>query len=58
MRLIMPTLKTERVTSRMYKAIMAEEKEVYIESIIYWLKVIMMFLPLSLKNWMCNVLVG
>ena len=42
----------------MYKAIMAEEKEVYIESIIYWLKVAMMFLPLSLKNWTCNVLVG
>lgn len=55
---ILPTLKTERVTRRMYQAIIAEEKEVYIESIIWWLKNIVAFLPLSLKNRLSQLLVG
>lgn len=42
----------------MYEAIMAEEKEVYIKPIIYWLKVLSMFMPLKMKNWIAQVFVG
>lgn len=42
----------------MYEAIMAEEKEVFIKPIIYWLKVFASFLPLGLKDWVSHVFVG
>ena len=47
---ILPTLKGEKVASRMYHAITCEEKEVYIDPIIWYLKVSINFLPLSLRN--------
>jgi hypothetical protein len=37
---------------------MAEKKEVYISSIIYWLKMINMLLPLQLRNFVQHILVG
>ena len=55
---ILPMLDQYYVADRMYEAIMAEEKEVYIKPIIYWLKVVSMFCPLSLKNWVQHVFVG
>lgn len=55
---ILPTLKAEKVTRRMHQAIMAEEKEVYIEPIIWWLKNITACFPLSIKNRLSKVLVG
>jgi len=42
----------------MYEAIMAEEKEVYIKPIIYWLRVLTMFLPLQMRTWISHVFVG
>ena len=50
LRFIVPTLKTEYVTKRMYDAIMAEEKEVFIYWHLFWLKVVVTSLPLFLKN--------
>jgi|Transcript_26831 short-subunit dehydrogenase len=58
MRFILPTLKAEKVTRRMHQAIMAEEKEVYIEPIIWWLKNVMQFVPLALKTRCSQILVG
>ena len=58
MRFIMPTLKAEKVTRRMHQAIMAEEKEVYIEPIIWWLKNVTHFMPLALKTRLARLLVG
>ena len=37
---------------------MAEEKEVYITGILYWLKICQSLLPLTLKNKASNLLVG
>ena len=39
LRWILPTLRADEVTKRMYTAIMAEEKEVYIDPIIWYLKI-------------------
>ena len=58
MRFILPTLKAEYVTKRMHEAIMAEEKEVYIAPIIWWLKNLIQFLPLSVRNFVSTLLVG
>jgi all-trans-retinol dehydrogenase (NAD+) len=55
---LIPTLDQNYVAERMYQAILAEEKEVYIEPIIYWLKVLTYFLPLGLKNKISHVFVG
>jgi len=55
---ILPTLKASHVTDRMHSAIMAEEKEVYITGILYWLKICQSLLPLTLKNKASNLLVG
>ena len=58
LRFLIPTLKQEFVTKRMYNAIMAEEKEVYIYNFLFWMKTLVMSLPLSLKNYFCELLVG
>ena len=58
MRFIVPTLKADYVVKRMYQAILAEEKEVYIPGQIYWLKVLNMFLPSTLRDWLTQRLVG
>ena len=55
---ILPTLKAEKVTRRMYQAIVAEEKEVFINSILWYLKVALKFLPLTTRNKLLQVLVG
>ena len=54
LRFIIPTLKTEHVTKRMYDAIMSEEKEVYIDAHIFWTKCLVMAFPLSVKNYLCE----
>ena len=58
LRWILPTLRAEEVTKRMYTAIMAEEKEVYIDPIIWYLKIFLLVMPLGLRNRALNVLVG
>jgi len=58
LRWILPTLKADKVTRRMHQAIMLEEKEVYIEPIIWWIKVIVQLFPLTLRNKVLNILVG
>lgn len=55
---ILPTLKADKVTRRMYQAIVAEEKEVFINSILWYLKVALQFLPLSIRNKLLQILVG
>ena len=55
---ILPTLKADYVAQRMHSAIMAEEKEVYIWAVIWYLKVLIMLLPLGLKNKLCQILIG
>ena len=55
---IMPTLKSEKVTRRMHQAIMAEEQEVFIQPIVWWIKVGLQFVPLGLRNKLLNLLVG
>ena len=55
---ILPTLDPEYVSTRMYEAIMAEEKEVYIREIIWWLKHVCLVLPLVLKTRINHILVG
>ena len=42
----------------MFNAIMAEEKEVYIQTIIWYLKNIMAWFPLGIRNWLSQILVG
>ena len=49
---IMPTLKADKVTRRMHQSIMCEDKEVFIEPIVWWLKIATSMLPLSLRNKM------
>lgn len=46
---ILPTLDKNNVADRMYEAIMAEEKEVFIQSFIFWFKVLTSLLPLWIK---------
>lgn len=58
LRFLLPTLKAERVTRRMHAAIMAEEGEVYIQSILWHLKLFLMILPLGLRHKLQNLLVG
>ncbi len=58
LRWILPTLKANKVTQRMHQAIMAEEKEVFIDPIIWWIKVTLLVCPLSVRNWCVNILVG
>ena len=48
MRFILPTLDANYVVQRMYSAIMAEEEDVYIRSIIYYLKIVIMILPMRI----------
>ena len=55
---ILPTLKKEYVIDRMYNAIMAEEKEVYIYGFMNWMRIAIECLPLQLKHFMCEQLVG
>lgn len=55
---ILPTLKASKVTQRMHQAIMAEEREVFIDPIIWWIKVSLLFAPLSVRNWCTDLLVG
>lgn len=55
---ILPTLKQEKVIDRMYNAIMAEEKEVFIPSLVWHLRNIMNCLPLAFKHYLANILVG
>ena len=54
LRFLIPVLKIEYATKRIYDAIMAEEKEVYIYSFIFWAKTVVMALPLSVKNYLCQ----
>ena len=42
----------------MYNNIMAEKQEVYIDSIIYWLKIVNLLVPLRIRNWLQHILVG
>jgi short-subunit dehydrogenase len=49
--LVFPTLELEFVGNRVVEAILAEEQEVYIRSSIYYLKIVVLLLPLSLRNW-------
>lgn len=58
MRWILPTLQADKVTRRMFQAIMQEEKEVFIEPIIWWIKLLLQLVPLSLRNKALNLLVG
>ena len=58
LRWLLPTLKAEKVTRRMHQAIMTEEKEVFIEPILWWLKIGLNFVPLSLRIKVNNLLVG
>ena len=58
LRWILPTLKVQNVTKRMYDAIMCEEKEVYIESVISYIKNILMLVPLSVRKKATHLLVG
>lgn len=55
---ILPTLKADKVTRKMHQAIMCEEKEVFIDPIIWYVKIALQLLPLSLRNKALNVLVG
>ena len=56
--LVVPMLEPTYVARRMHQAIMAEEKEVYIPSIIELLKNIFVCIPLSLRNRVAHLLVG
>lgn len=58
LRFIVPTLKADKVTRRMHAAIMAEEAEVYIESIMWHLHIVLICLPLRLRHKLANLLVG
>lgn len=54
-----PMLRTDYVVRRMYQAILAEEKEVYIPSIIELMKdIFLTLLPRSLANMIAHELVG
>lgn len=55
---ILPTLDQNYVADRMYEAIMSEEKEVFIQSFIFWFKFLTMLLPLSIKNHIQQFMVG
>ena len=55
---ILPTLKQEYVTEVMFKAILAEEREVYIRNIVWWFKTIGLALPLGMRMWVSRRLVG
>ena len=55
---ILPTLKIEYVIETMFTAIMAEQKEVYIKTIVWWFKTLGLMLPLSLRLWTSRRLVG
>ena len=55
---IIPALKADKVASRMYHAIRCEEKEVYIDPIVWYLKIFALVMPLSLRNKVSHLLVG
>jgi hypothetical protein len=46
---VLPTLDQNFVADRMYEAIMAEEKEVYIQSFLFWFKILTSLLPLWVR---------
>jgi all-trans-retinol dehydrogenase (NAD+) len=50
--MIIPTLDANYVVETMYSKIMSEQKEVYIENVIFWLKTIVLILPLKLRHFM------
>ena len=52
--LVVPMLDTEYVAKRMYQAIMAEEEEVYIPSIIELMKNIFIMIPLKLRDFISH----
>ena len=54
----LPTLDANYVARKMYNDIMAEKHEVYIDGIIYWLKILNMLVPLRIRNWLQHILVG
>ena len=56
--LVIPMLTPLYVARRMYQAIIAEEKEVYIPSIIELLKNVFVCIPLGLRNLISQVFVG
>ncbi len=58
LRFFLPTLDAEAVAMQMYHDIMAEKSEVYISAIIYWFKMVYLFLPTPLRNLAAHVLVG
>lgn len=58
LRFLLPTLDSQYVVDRIYNAILAEEREVYIRGIIFYLKSVNLILPLSVRNWANNLLVG
>ena len=58
MEIILPTLDQHYVADRMYEAIMAEEKEVYIQSFIFWFKLLTMLMPLWVKCHVNQFMVG
>ena len=52
--LVVPMLTPDYVGRRMYEAIMAEEKEVYIPSVIELLKNVFIMVPLRLRNFLSH----
>lgn len=55
---ILPTLDAEYTARRMCEAVMAEEEEVYIRGVIYWLKIVLLLLPGCIRRYAVEVLVG
>ena len=55
---LVPMLNTDYVANRIYQAILAEEQEVYIPSIIELLKNVFIMVPLTLRNFISHHLVG
>ena len=58
LRFIIPTLDQHYVIGRMHQAIMAEEHEVYIRGMIYWIKIVLLIVPSFIRRPAIQALVG
>ena len=58
LRMVVPLLEPQYVADRIYQAIMAEEKEVYIQTAMYFLKIFLAILPLHARHQSSEWLVG
>lgn len=58
LRFVLPTLDANYVSRRIFDAILAEEKEVYIRGVIFYIKNVMMMMPLRLRHYLSHVLAG